>query len=314
MTRKENRKKDEEAKIEVNIDFYLEEFLAWRKLEVSEYTVINFRNNLRRFFRQYGNSIINNEKSLLFAVKSFLQPMKAGYFNKTLQSLKQFFEYLKTECVIAKNPCQGIGFKAYTPKIVNLADDVIRELIDLPDKSTFRGLRDYALILTLLDCGIRPNEAVQLNKKDINFLNSQIIVREEYSKTRTMRVLPLSIKSLQAIRRLLSVRPQEWKDSVPIFCTSSGTPFDTHDLQWNFRQYSKQLGVNVTPYSLRHQFALYFLRNGGNVFALQKIMGHTKLEMTRNYIAIVESDIIGNHEKASPVANLLKESKRVRKV
>jgi hypothetical protein len=43
-------------------------------------------------------------------------------------------------------------------------------------------------------------------------------------------------------------------------------------------------------------------------------MGHTKLEMTRNYIAFVESDITGNHEKASPVANLLKESKRVRKI
>jgi len=76
----------------------------------------------------------------------------------------------------------------------------------------------------------------------------------------------------------------------------------------------KKLGLNVTPYSLRHQFALYFLRNGGNVFALQKIMGHTKLEMTRNYIAVVESDIVGNHEKASPVSNLLKESNRVRKI
>ncbi len=71
MARKENRKKDEEAKIEVNIDFYLEEFLAWRKLEVSEYTVINFRNNLRRFFRQYGNSIINNQTNLNHSFKSF---------------------------------------------------------------------------------------------------------------------------------------------------------------------------------------------------------------------------------------------------
>lgn len=314
MAKRQSRKKDEGTKLEVNVQFYIEEFLAWRKLEVTEYTITNFRNNLRRFFNQYGNVVISNEKDLLMAVKSFLQPMKAGYFNKTLQALKQFFEYLKVECVISKNPCDGIGFKSYTPKIVNLDDDVIRQLIELPDKSTFAGTRDYALLLTLLDCGIRPNEAVQLRIKDVNFLNSQVIVREEYSKTRTMRVLPLSIKPLQAIRRLLAVRPQEWKETIPIFCTSSGTPFDTHDLQWNFRQYSKKLGVNVTPYSLRHQFALYFLRNGGNVFALQKIMGHTKLEMTRNYIAIVESDITGNHEKASPIANLLKETKRIRKI
>lgn len=224
MARKQSNKKGEETRLEVNVQIYIEEFLAWRKLEVTDYTITNFRNNLRRFFNQYENSIINNEKDLIIAVKSYLQPLSAGYFNKVLQALRQFFEYLREERVILKNPCKGISFKSYTPKIVNLSDDVIRQLIELPDRGAFAGLRDYALILTILDCGIRPKEAVQLKTKDVDFQNSQVIVREECSKTRTMRVLPLSVKPLQAIRRLLSVRPQEWKDTVPIFSTCSGTP------------------------------------------------------------------------------------------
>lgn len=86
------------------------------------------------------------------------------------------------------------------------------------------------------------------------------------------------------------------------------------NMQEKFRGYSEKLGVNVTPYHLRHTFALWFLRNGGNLFALQKIMGHSKLDMTRHYVELVQADVKNSHEKASPINNLFTQAHTVTKL
>jgi site-specific recombinase XerD len=78
------------------------------------------------------------------------------------------------------------------------------------------------------------------------------------------------------------------------------------------KKYSKKLGFNITPYSLRHCFALYYLRNGGNVFTLQRTMGHADLNMTRRYLALTLTDLKEQHRLASPV-NLFTQN-RIRKI
>jgi site-specific recombinase XerD len=72
---------------------------------------------------------------------------------------------------------------------------------------------------------------------------------------------------------------------------------------WSQRMnmYSKQIGFKVQPYDLRHSFTLNFLRNGGNVFVLQRLMGHCTLDMTKRYLALTQEDIQKQHAKASPV-------------
>jgi site-specific recombinase XerD len=75
--------------------------------------------------------------------------------------------------------------------------------------------------------------------------------------------------------------------------------------------YSKRIGIKVRPYDLRHSFALNFLRNGGNVFALQKLMGHSTLDMTKRYLALTQGDLQEQHAKASPV-NMLESGMSMR--
>lgn len=78
------------------------------------------------------------------------------------------------------------------------------------------------------------------------------------------------------------------------------------------KEYSKKLGYRVTPYDLRHTFALYSLREGMNVFALQRILGHTDLTMTKRYLALTQEDLHKEHDKSSPLR--LFEKKRLRKL
>ncbi|NLZ53875.1 MAG: tyrosine-type recombinase/integrase, partial [Thermoanaerobacteraceae bacterium] len=63
---------------------------------------------------------------------------------------------------------------------------------------------------------------------------------------------------------------------------------------------------------LRHSFALLYLRNGGNVFTLQRTLGHTDLNMTKRYLALTGEDLKAEHEKATPVSDIV--GKRVRRV
>ena len=78
--------------------------------------------------------------------------------------------------------------------------------------------------------------------------------------------------------------------------------------------YAKRMGVKIRPYDLRHTFALQFLRNGGHALALQKMLGHADLTMTKRYVALAQQDIREQHAFASPLNTLLPKKHRVRTV
>ena len=83
-------------------------------------------------------------------------------------------------------------------------------------------------------------------------------------------------------------------------------------LTHRFKKYSSQIGYKITPYDLRHSFALMYLRNGGNIFALQRTMGHVDLNMTKRYLALTQEDLKAEYQKSFPINQLVE--KRVRKV
>lgn len=243
-------------------------------------------------------------------VQDFLRDKIASYYNKQLQAFRQFFDYLIGCEVIEDNPCKGIKYKPEPFRIIDHDPKTIQNLLKRPNKTTFSGLRDYAYMLLALDTGIRPYEALQLRPNDLT--RNGIMVAEKISKTRQPRFLPISIQTTHAINKLISVRHVAWDENGYIFCSQSGTRLDTRGLQYRFRDYSKSIGTTVTPYHLRHVFALTFIRNGGDPFALQRIMGHTKLDMTRHYVNLVQTDIVRSHSQANPLRSFLQEPNRVR--
>ncbi|MDR7868139.1 MAG: site-specific integrase [Sporomusaceae bacterium] len=289
------------------------EFVNEKRLEgLGKFAIEAIEFTLYKFFQYYKRGFDEGEE-LGKAVRTFLTDGKGNeYYNKQLSILSRFFKHCIAMELLKENPCQGLKYKKHTRRIVDLDKTVIKELLKLPDQKTFAGFRNWVLMILILDTGIRPYEALQLRISD--FRETLIWIRPEISKTRQERFLPLSKGTISAIKKLIAVRHDEWEKNGYIFCGFEGEQLSHKTMQYQFRQYSKRLGTKVTLYDLRHTFALWYIRNNGNAFSLQAILGHTTMEMTRVYVQLVEADISNNHAQASPINTLLSEQHRLNKI
>ncbi|MBC9786369.1 site-specific integrase [Heliobacterium chlorum] len=214
---------------------------------------------------------------------------------------------------LKQNPLEGIKKKRQTNRIVHIDDEVLSQLLELPDKSTFSGLRDYALLMTSIDTGARPGELLAVLPNHFNPVSRELIITNDIAKTGVQRTLPLSPIVVDAIRQLQRYREDDWKNHIPIFCTWSGEPYKVSAWTHRVESYAKKLEVHITPYMLRHNFALKSLRNKADVFSIQRIMGHSDLAMTKRYVSLSQEDIRNTHASTSPLNTLVKTPQKRKK-
>lgn len=292
----------------------LQGFLFWKKAQgLAERTLTDYRKHVSQLFHRFPTAF-STPKLKPALLEYMSQQVKPATFNLRLIYLRTFFDWCIQEGILTENPLTGFKKKKAEGRIVNIDEAILTKLLSLPQKDTFAGLRDYALLLLTMDTGIRPKEALTLRVEDINLRSLEVNIRSEEAKTRVSRTLPLSPVTANAIRDLISARHRAWKNSTPVFCSSEGTAMTA--IKWGDRleMYSKSLGLHIRPYDLRHAFALQFLRNGGQAFALQRTLGHTDLTMTRRYVSLTQQDLRQQHSIASPINTLLPQRQRVRKV
>jgi site-specific recombinase XerD len=274
---------------------YLDDLILIKKVEgLRERTIQDYIYHVTLFFKNYPDAL-NDFSKLSFSIKEyFLKKCAPATFNIRRLYLKAFFSYLTKEDIIPANPITFPKRKD-EGKVYNISEETLKKLLTLPNKNTFAGLRDYCLILLTLDTGIRPKEAFNLFPKDINLEGMEITVRKEVSKTNVTRTLPISPLTIIYLKKLLRVRPAYWNEKVPVFCSCTGEYLTNNTWEQRLTKYSKKLNFKIIPYSLRHCFALYYLRNGGNVFTLQRTMGHSDLNTTKKYLALNIEDLKRDH-------------------
>ncbi len=159
------------------------------------------------------------------------------------------------------------------------------------------GLRDRAVLMTLLDTGIRIGELCRLEIRDIDMGNGTLHVRPYGSGRKTKpRLVYLSKSSLHAIWLTLAKRETDNRPEDRLFDVSPITIRKMMD------SLSQRSGVaHIHPHRFRHTFAIEYLRNGGDIYTLQRLLGHASLKMVSRYLAIAQSDIGEAHRRASPV-------------
>lgn len=160
--------------------------------------------------------------------------------------------------------------------------------------------RDTALFTVLLDTGLRIGEAVSLKLEDIVW-NERIMHAD--GKTGP-RVVPFGRRSKAALKLYVDRERRSPDPSIrEVFLTRSGEPMTTRLATHHVIRVVREAGVEVSkagPHTLRHTFAVEFVRAGGDAFSLQRILGHSTLDMTRRYVQLADSDLRAAHRKFAP--------------
>ncbi len=161
--------------------------------------------------------------------------------------------------------------------------------------------RDRAIILMLLDTGMRASELVGLDMDQLDQKNRRIVVEGKGAKERILKTSP---RTAQASWRYMSQRPEPRGTTTRVFLAEDGSPISRHALRRVIGRIGERAGVkDAHPHRFRHTFAIEFLRNGGNGYVLQSLLGHSTMEMVRRYLKLAQQDLDDNHNRASPVDN-----------
>lgn len=233
-----------------------------------------------------------------------LSPQTIQGYHRTIRT---FFSWLKYEGVVETDPSQRVRRpKAPQTVVETFSDEQVKRLLAAPDKGRALGYRDYCILLLLLDTGIRLSELSGLTLPDLHLEAGYIQVRGKGDKE---RLVPIGKKVRRAIWRYRArFRPEPiWEDLPDLFLTRDGRPFRPRGIYQMIVRRGRQAGlrgVRCSPHTFRHTFAVNYLRNGGDVFSLQRILGHSSLIVTRMYVNLADSDIQMQHRKYGPVDRL----------
>jgi integrase/recombinase XerD len=246
-----------------------------------------------------------------FMEHPFTGPQKKGLTGHTincyLRAVRAFWSWLEAEEFIETNPFDRVTIpKAPKKVIMPFSEEQVRALLNTIDTKSAIGFRDWTIILTLLDTGIRVSELTDLKLDDVNLMQRCLKVRGKGNKE---RVVPIGISVQRAIAKYITKYRTNpiYPLSDNLFLNRDGMPLTPNRIQSIIETYANRAGitgVRASPHTFRHTFAITYLRNGGDVFTLQRILGHETLDMVRNYVCLAQYDLQEAHLRCSPVDNL----------
>lgn len=222
--------------------------------------------------------------------------------NIRLATMKAFYRWLHNEGYIPSNPAANIKKQPVEEdKIGAFTDEQVEALLAQPDQRTYAGFRDYVLMRLLLETGLRINEALSLTAADIDVKMRMITLEGSRTKNRKTRVIPLSSDLIRLLLDLIAENKTYFPDAEHIFLSNMGDPISQSNITDRIKEYGVKAGiadqVRVSPHTFRHTFALNFLMAGGDIIALQRILGHSSMEMVRKYVQHTPDDLMTQYEK-----------------
>jgi integrase/recombinase XerD len=294
-----------------HLETWIEAFLIDRKAQnMAKGTIIFYRVRLE-VFAQYCNSqavkqITQIDPSFIRQYIFYLESKghNAGGIHGFYRTLKTFLRWWENEVEPEgwKNPIK----KVKAPKLaieplepVNI--DNVKAILDICPKDSFLGLRDKAIILFLLDTGVRASELLSINLGDINLISGEILIR--HGKGRKPRYVFIGSKTRKAVRAYLKFR----HDTSPaLWISKNQEPLTYWGLKSKMRYRASEAKVPIPSiHAFRRWFALTCLRAGANVYSIQELMGHSDLQVLRRYLKQTNEDLKNTYNNVRPVDNLL---------
>jgi site-specific recombinase XerD len=223
--------------------------------------------------------------------------------NGRIRVYRRFFNFLHEEGYCDReNPMIGVRLlrTARRTKPVVDTNDVQRIIASLESKS-YEGNRNKVMVFLFWDGMLRLRELLSLKLDDID-LDGRLI--KVFGKGRKERMVPLGIKTLRLLHQYLI----KWRGKYPgdyLICMRNGRPLTERHCHKIIQTIGKKAGLKLYPHLLRHSAATWYIQQGGNPAVLQKILGHSSLLVTQNYLHLSNADTVSSYDSFSP-ANCLK--------
>jgi len=254
--------------------------------------------------------ILHLQHKRCFSDHPFARPQERGLSRHTincyLRSIRAFWSWLLSEEIVHTNPFDKVKIPSASRKVVpTLSNPQLEALLGAIDTSTAEGFRDYIMILTLLDSALRVMELVSLRLESLWLEEGVLKVMGKGGKE---RLVPIG-KGVQRVlwKYINHFRPEP---AVPncdfVFLTADGRPITRNRIQKRMALYGERAGlkgVRCSPHTLRHTACVMWVRNGGDIFSLQKITGHSSLEVLRGYVNLAQGDVASAHRRYSAIDN-----------
>ncbi|HLH79604.1 MAG TPA: tyrosine-type recombinase/integrase [Chthonomonas sp.] len=286
----------------------IESFLYAKEISgVSAHTLTGYRQSFKAFLqfaKEKGVDRMSADTLKAFFAHQQRLGLKPGTVSTRYTAFRSFMSYLLNEGELDVDILQSIPRPIVRQdEIAPFTEEEVLRLLDAA-KETRNPERNVALLCLLLDTGMRIREALSLNVEDVDIRSKEVFIR--HGKGNKGRVVPISPRCFRALVSYIKTR-ERVSDSDPLFVSERGARMAVITAEKLFDVLgakAKITGKRVSPHTMRHTFAILFLRNGGRQLPLMKILGHTSLAMTNRYVQLAGADMAREHEVASPLANL----------
>ncbi len=278
-------------------------------------TISAYSRDLEEFFsflRATDASVTAPEVTHLL-IRQFLAHLhrtgnKRSSSSRKLATLRSFYRFLHREGLVDKNPARMVR----TPRLEQRSPEVLSEeemlvLLEVPDRSGAKGLRDAAILELLYATGMRVSELTGLNVGDFQFSQRLVMVR---GKGRKERLIPFSeragrvLRDYRPVRAILLRKSSSPSDPEAFFLNLQGGRITPRSIQRLVRGYVTiaAASMDVHPHTFRHSFATHLLRRGADLRSIQEMLGHEDLTTTQKYTHLALDELLRTYREAHPRA------------
>jgi site-specific recombinase XerD len=233
------------------------------------------------------------------------EPLSTATIHAHVRTLRAFFSWLVREGLIKDNYARDLKPPKLSKKVIStLSDEEILSILKTFKPTNHSDARNQTIFMLLLDTGLRIGEVINLKMEDVYMSNGFLKVLGKGNKE---RVVPIGCNAQKALQRyLFRYRSRPANSEINrVFLSIHGFPLTENSMKLMFARLAQISGVQrLHSHLCRHTFATRFLINGGDVFALQQILGHSSLEMVRHYVNLASSYVAIQHQKYSPLDHI----------
>ena len=278
---------------------------------MSEATLVNYHRDVTRFFEFLVDHLggpadldalaaLRTRDFRAFVSHRRKDGLQSRSIARMISSVRSFFRFLDRSNVLSNASATNLRSPKLPhaipkPLSVSGADAMIGEAEAAPGEA-WKGLRDAAVLTLLYGCGLRVSEALALNRNAAPLRDTLRII----GKGNKERIVPVLPAAREAVERYLALCPFGLTAEEPLFVSARGKRLGQRQVREAMQTLRLRLGLpdTATPHALRHSFATHLLAGGGDLRAIQELLGHSSLSTTQMYTEVDAARLLDIYDKA----------------